>query len=334
MTSPNHSTLTASELSILFGSYLDDTLAICMLSYFKEHVEDPDMKACVEYALELSELHVRFDKNIFTEEGIPIPVGFTEQDVNTHAPRLYTDDFILHYVQNLGIMGLSAYSMGLPKAIRKELRDHFTQCLQSSAELFNRTTELSIEKGTYVRPPSIPYPQQNQFAHKQHFLAGWIGEQRPLTSIEISLLFMNLYRNSLGEALLMGFAQVAQSKKVQKYMVRGAEISHHYCSVFSKFLLENDLPAPTYGNFSPMATTEPIFSDKLLMYHTSALINAGISFYGSSMGGSPRKDLATAYGRLILEAGEYSEDGAKIMIDHGWMEIPPSAPDRENLAKG
>jgi hypothetical protein len=36
----------------------------------------------------------------------------------------------------------------------------------------------------------------------------------------------------------------------------------------------------------------------------------------------------------MAEAGEYSEDGANLMIEHGWMEKPPSAPDRKVLAKG
>ncbi|MCJ7842595.1 DUF3231 family protein [Lederbergia sp. NSJ-179] len=330
----DHTKLTASELAVLFGSYTDDALAICMLSYFAEHVEDPEIKACVEYGLELSKMHVEIDRDIFKKEELPIPEAFTEQDVNITAPRLYSDELILNYVQNLGIMGLRSYSIALPKASRKSLREQFTHCLQSSAELYNRTTELSIQKGAYVRPPMIPYPQQNEFVQKQHFLAGWMGEQRPLTSIEISLLFMNLYRNSLGSALLTGFAQVAQSQKVQKHMTRGAEISKHHSAVFAKFLSESNIPAPTSGNFTVMTTTDPIFSDKLIMYHTSALQNAGIGFYGESMGGSQRKDLTAAYGRLIMEAGEYSLDGANIMIDNGWFEKPPSAPDRRELTKG
>ncbi|GIN59315.1 hypothetical protein J8TS2_36340 [Lederbergia ruris] len=334
MTSHDHSLLTASELAILYGSYANDTVSICMLSYFLEHVEDPDIKASVEYGLELSNMHIAIDKDIFAQEGLPVPLGFTEQDVNVQAPRLYSDEFILHYVQNIGIMGINAYSMALPKMSRKDLRDHFTQCLQSSAELFNRTTDISVEKGTYVRPPTIPYPQQIEFVHNQNFLGGWIGEQRPLTSTEISLLFMNLYRNSLGNALLTGFSQIAQKKKVRKFMARGAEIARHHSDVFGKFLDESHVSAPVSGDFTVMTTAEPIFSDKLLMYHTNALQNAGIAFYGESIASSQRKDLITAYSRLIVEAGEYSVDGTNIMIDNGWLEKPPSAPDRRELTKG
>lgn len=46
----NHIKLTSSEMSDLFATYLNDTLATCMISYFLKHVEDPDVKACLEYA--------------------------------------------------------------------------------------------------------------------------------------------------------------------------------------------------------------------------------------------------------------------------------------------
>ncbi|MFC0270520.1 DUF3231 family protein [Metabacillus herbersteinensis] len=69
-------------------------------------------------------------------------------------------------------------------------------------------------------------------------------------------------------------------------------------------------------------------------FHTAALNNAGIGYYGASMGGAARRDLSAAYSRLIIEVGELAEDGANIMIDNGWLEKQPSAPDRKDLAVG
>ncbi|MGM0878543.1 MAG: DUF3231 family protein [Bacillota bacterium] len=67
---------------------------------------------------------------------------------------------------------------------------------------------------------------------------------------------------------------------------------------------------------------------------TKFLKPLGMGYYGSILGGAARKDLAGAYGRLISETGEFAGDGANIMIDNGWLEKPPSAPDRKDLAKG
>jgi hypothetical protein len=39
------------------------------------------------------------------------------------------------------------------------------------------------------------------------------------------------------------------------------------------------------------------------------------------------------YTRLIGELLNFSDDGANIMINHGWMEQPPEAADRKKLAK-
>jgi hypothetical protein len=238
MASLDHIKLTASELSLFFQSYLWDTLEICVLSYFLEHVEDPDIRPFVEYALELSEMHVDMNRELFEAEGIPAPAGFTEQDVNVKAPRIFHDEMILQYVTNLGIIGMHAYSFAVTQSSRRDIRKHFTSCLQSSAELFNRSADVLQEKGLFIRSPYIPYPGITEFVEKQHFLAGWMGDQRPLTSTEISFLFMNLFRNTLGGALLTGFAQIAQSKQVRKFMARGSEIAKHHSAVFSKFLSE------------------------------------------------------------------------------------------------
>ncbi|MCC3355683.1 DUF3231 family protein [Bacillus sp. REN16] len=51
------------------------------------------------------------------------------------------------------------------------------------------------------------------------------------------------------------------------------------------------------------------------------------------MAASPRRDLALKYASLIPEISLYAEDGAKIMIKHGWLELPPQADDREKLIK-
>jgi len=326
--------LTASEVAKLWGSYINDTLGICTISSFLKDVEDPDIREVLEFALDLSKRHVDRITDIFNTEKFPLPIGFNEQDVNLNAARLFSDTFMLHYIQSIGTMGIRSYSFALPSSARMDIREFYTHCMQSSMELFNRACNVMQEKGLFVRPPFIPYPTQAEFVHKEHFMAGWLGKQRPLTSIEIHFLFENFYRNSLGSCLLTGFSQVAQSMDVRNYMVRGAEIAKHHSEVIRKFLSDGNLPSPMSSDLSPLSSKEPVFSDKLLMFHTVALNNAGIGYYGESIGGAARKDLAAAYNRLMLEVEAFAGDGVTMMIDNGWLEKPPSAPDRNDLAKG
>jgi hypothetical protein len=70
-----------------------------------------------------------------------------------------------------------------------------------------------------------------------------------------------------------------------------------------------------------------------MMYHISALTGSGIGQYGMAMSTSPRHDLGVHFSRLIAELTHYSDDGANIMINNGWMEQPPVAANRKTLAK-
>ncbi|WP_134684855.1 DUF3231 family protein [Brevibacillus migulae] len=44
-----------------------------------------------------------------------------------------------------------------------------------------------------------------------------------------------------------------------------------------------------------------------------------------------RRDLAADYSRMMMEIAKFSEDGANIMIDHGWLEKMPGAVERRSL---
>jgi hypothetical protein len=59
-----------------------------------------------------------------------------------------------------------------------------------------------------------------------------------------------------------------------------------------------------------------------------------IAHYGRSLGLSPRRDLGANYVRLTAEIALFTEDGANIMIDNGWLEQPPHATDRDQLTNG
>jgi hypothetical protein len=116
-------------------------------------------------------------------------------------------------------------------------------------------------------------------------------------------------------------------------MIRGKEISKKHIEIFSTYLNKNDLPSPMTWDSEVTDSTEPPFSDKLMMYHVGLLSTLGIGNYGVALSLSPRRDIATDLARLIAEVGLYAEDGANITIKNAWLERPPSAIDRNELAK-
>jgi hypothetical protein len=195
----------------------------------------------------------------------------------------------------------------------------------------NRSATLLQKLGLYVRAPYIPMPEQVEFVHKQSFITGWLGDRRPLNAIEIMNLFFNLQRNAIGNALMIGFSQVARSKEVQAYFVRGKEIAAKHIEIFCSILREDDIPAAQTWDTESTASTIAPFSDKLMLFHALAMNSSGICYYGASIGTSQRRDIGAMYSRLMAEVAQYTEDGANIMINNAWMEQPPTAVDRDAL---
>lgn len=109
--------------------------------------------------------------------------------------------------------------------------------------------------------------------------------------------------------------------------------TEHNVEIFSKRLIDDDLPAPMMSDSHVTDSTVAPFSNKLMMFHNTALIAIGIMVYGLAMSNSPRHDLGVMYARLISEISLYGEDGANLMIQNGWLEEPPQAANRQQLVK-
>jgi hypothetical protein len=77
--------LTASEIAELWSNYLSDSASICVFKYFKSKVVDVDIRSIVEYALSISETHIKIIKDILGSANHPLPYGFGEKDVNIAA---------------------------------------------------------------------------------------------------------------------------------------------------------------------------------------------------------------------------------------------------------
>jgi len=326
--------LTSAEIFYLWASYMNDTMAICIMKYFLEKVEDAEILPVIQYALTISENQVVKVKELFESEQAKVPHGFTDEDVNLKSRRLFSDSFSLHYLKHMARAGLKANGLDLALAARKDVQDFYNQALQATIELNNMTTSVLLSKGLYIRAPYIPVPEQIDFVKKQSFLANLFRENdRPLIAIEIASLYGNIQTNGFGKSLPIGFSQVASSPKIRRYMVRGVEIATKEIEVMHDYLLKSFLPTPMTWDGDIMNSTEAPFSDKLMMFHVSGLNAIGIGDFGDSIGTSLRADLSATYARFLAESVKYAEDGANMMIDNGWLEEPPQAIDREELAR-
>ncbi|UOR13442.1 DUF3231 family protein [Halobacillus amylolyticus] len=333
MENGHHPKLTSAEISNLWTTFLASTMIKCGLTHFLSTVKDPDIHSVLEYTLEFIEKRIQTITRIFQEENYPVPVGFTDDDVNTEAPPLFSDTLILLYMLNMGRFSVTGESMLYGVSARDDIAEFYSQCLEEMKELTNRARKVALDKGVLLRHPSLPSPQRVDFVKKQSFLTGWLGERRPLLGIEITNLVYNAERNALGEAVIVGFSQAVESKEIAKYMKKGKQISAKHFKIFSSVLHEENLSSAKNLTSEVTDSTVAPFSDKLMMFHISGLVASGIAQYGASMSTSPRRDLGLMYTRLTPEIAMYAEDGANIMIENGWMEQPPQAADRGELVK-
>ena len=113
--------LTAAEMCGLWTQYINDTLAVCVNSYFLEKVEDEEVRPIVEWTLDTAKENISIMQELFRKEDFPIPIGFTEQDVNLQAPRLFSDTFFLMYLRHMSILAMAASSAALGLATRPDV---------------------------------------------------------------------------------------------------------------------------------------------------------------------------------------------------------------------
>ncbi|NYE07520.1 hypothetical protein F4694_004331 [Bacillus niacini] len=326
--------LTAGEMAQLWNQYLNDSASICVLTYFREKAEDDEIKPIIDFAIELSKRHVKTITSILTEEKNEVPHGFSvEEDVHLTAPRLYSDSFVLNFINQMSKVGLTLYGAAVAASVRNDIRTYYTNCLTETMKLYNLSTELLLSKGLFIRSPNLPNLEKVEFVKKQWFMLDVIGEKRPLVAAEVDNLFANLQRNALGVAVLTGFSQVAKNKDVKQFFLKGLEVGNKHIKLFRGKLEESKLPAPMGWDAEITNSTTQTFSDKLMLYLTSGLISMSVGYYGTGVSQSPRGDLSSMYNRLSLEVQMYAEDGANIMIKNKWLEQPPMASDRDELIR-
>ena len=324
--------LTISEIGFLWAQYLNDTLAVCVMKYFKNICEDKEILPLVESSLSLAQNDIKMITEIFSKENHPIPVGFTDEDVNVNAPRLFSDIFILMYIQKLEVIAMASIGIAIGVSARSDVSGFFRNLLLSVSELHDKARKVLLSKGVYVRPPQIPTPNKVDFVKKQSFLFDFLGSQkRPLSAIEITHLYLGIQTNVLGKAMMLAFAQVCKNDDVKEFLTEGKRIANKHMKKFSSILINEDIPAPMGSDAYVMDSTIAPFSDKLMMFHTTYLISVGIGNYGIAAGTCQRMDLNATYTRLAAEIALYAEDGANILIKHGWLEEPPKLIDRQAL---
>jgi hypothetical protein len=329
--SPN-AQLTAPEMGKLWATYVGNSMSNQILKYYLQHIEDNEIKILLENGLSLTEDFMSKIKEILNKDHFPIPVGFTQDDVNLGAPRLFEDEFYVHYLKYAAKAGLSLYAVAIPIVMREDIRDFFIYCNSCTITLMVQINELLMARGYIIKPPVLPIPERVDFIKKQNFLNGFMGDVRSLHALEITHLYDNIENNSTSKALLIGFSQVVKTEKVKQLLIRGREITDKAVEQYREKLHKDNLPFPSTLDHLVTESKFAPFSDKLMLFHKVDMFSMKIRAFGNSLAVNGRRDIGMLYSRSLASITLFVDDGANILIENGWFEQPPKAADREDLA--
>src|SRR5437764_2899379 len=138
--------LSSFEMGKLWATFMGNSMSIQILSYFLQHCEDDDIKMLLENGLALSKDFTQRIEGFFKNENFPIPIGFTNEDVNLGAPRLYADEFYVYYLKYAAKAGMSLYAVAVPLVMREDIREFFIYCNQCTTVYLGQINNVLMEK--------------------------------------------------------------------------------------------------------------------------------------------------------------------------------------------
>ncbi|SDI43479.1 Protein of unknown function [Alteribacillus persepolensis] len=325
--------LTSVEIGTLWSQYVNGTATDIVNKYMVSIIEDEKIRALFEHALQIFEKQKNQIATFIENEGFPVPIGFTEQDLNKGTKRLFSDIFCLHYLHVMTLHGLLGHTTSLSSSVRKDLRDFYDSCDNDGKWMYHQTIELLLEKGHFQRDPYF-YPEATpEFVSGQQFLDGFFGDQRPLAATEIAALSFNIKKKILEKTLSISFSQVTQSKEVRKFLKASQKASDEQIQSLGKILHQDNLPVPTSWETEVTTSQDAPFSDKLMLYHIGFLLQTAQAYHGTGLAVAMRTDLVMNYEKIILKNLMVTKDWFDLMTKYKWLEQPPLAPNRKKMAK-
>lgn len=307
--------ITSSELGTLWLTYQEKTMILQMMEYFNEKADDQKSK---EIITNLYGEIVHFTEKItgiFQNEGAVIPVGFTSQDVNKEAPKLYDNGFDIMFIRLLKQISMGLHSLNITMAYREDIVAIFKELTAMSQKYYDLCTHYLLEKGLFPRSPYVSMPKSVAFVQDTNYLGGFVlnpfNEKRTLNTIEIAHLHHSIESNITGMQMITGFAQCANDAEVKKFFNEGAELAKGIIRELSELFLQSGMQTPETPSGNVTRSTVAPFSDKLMMYCTSLFCSFAMGANSLGTAFSLRNDISAKITIFMKDIFEYAHNGAK-----------------------
>ena len=325
--------LTSSEIGTLWGEYVNGTMAEIVNKHMISILEDESIKKVFEIAIEIWEKQKKQLVSFIEKDGFSVPIGFTESDLNKSAERLFSDTFCLNYLHIMTIHGLLGHTTALSVSVRKDIREFYNSCDNDAKRMYDITIELLLKKGKFQRDPYFYPAESPEFISTNDFTDGFFGKGRLLSATEIISISLNIKKSIMAKTLSIGFSQVTESEEIRKFFEELETKADENIQALSKILHKDNLPVPMSWESEVTTSKDSPFSDRLMLYHMGFLAQTAQVYYGTGLAGAMRTDLAVVYEKTILKTLAMTKKWFNIMVKNKWLEQPPLAPNRKELAQ-
>lgn len=327
--------ISSSEVGTLWQTYQEKTMIMRFLEYFIQKADDQEARNLLGGLWQELNFYVKEMEKVFDEQGMIKPVGFTSEDVNIEAPKLYDNGFDIMFIRVLKQVSMGLYTLNMNMAYNNRVMSIYEGLTTITQKIYKLATNYLLEKGILSLPPKVTMPKKTEFIESKKYMKGMklFGDKRALNDLEVGILHHNLESNNIGLKLITGFAQCARNKEVKQYFLQGKDLAKKQMKMMEKILEDSDITPIVSPGGTVTTSTVPPFSDKLMMHCIYILNGFGLVGAGSGAFFSLRNDLSMKSILLAKDVFFFAQEGIEIKIKNGWFEEPPQMEDRAAIIK-
>ncbi|WP_369404852.1 DUF3231 family protein [Piscibacillus salipiscarius] len=170
---PDKAKLSSSEIGVLWMTFQQKTMILRMLEYFIEHADDEQSKKIMVDCYEQVSPYEQKIKDLFTQEGAAVPVGFTEDDVHPGAPKLYDNGFDIMFLRLIKEISMGMHTLNLNMTYRQDVMQMYKELTAITQVTYEKCTTYLIQKGLLTRSPYTQIPKSVEFVQDVSYLSGF-----------------------------------------------------------------------------------------------------------------------------------------------------------------
>lgn len=180
----------SSELGALWMTYHKKSMILRILEYFIEKSDDQRAKDLMsELWNQLHPIIVEM-KTMFENEGAAVPDGFTKEDVNLEAPKLWDNGFDIMFCRVLKEISMGMYVIHLTMSYRQDIIKIYRRMSEVTEIFYGHFTQYLLDKNLYSRPTYVSMPTSTNYISDKDYSKGTniFGNKRALNTVELQLV--------------------------------------------------------------------------------------------------------------------------------------------------